>query len=147
MPKKAPQFTKTQLTFQELFIGALIYVTVLGFFNDYSSIVEIKSFTSLFFAALVLETLTYLTFRLKGRIVRWLGGRSGLIYRIALIFCVWLVMFISKFVFIWALDLIFDDYVNINGFFGILILVLCVTIAQKTAYLLFRKLGSQEPTN
>ncbi len=141
MKTKDSPFTSRQLLMQELFIGTLIYVTVLGFFNDYTSIVYAKSFSTIFFASIILETLTYLAFRLKSRIVSWLKDREGTIYRILMFFCVWLVMFLSKFVFIWALDIVFGSYIRVNGFFGILIVVLCVTAIHKLAYEIFEKLG------
>lgn len=132
-----------QLVFQELFVGTLIYAVVLGFFNDYTSIVSARSFSTIFFASLVLEVLTYLVFQLKNSIIVWLKDRHGLIYRIAMFFCVWLVMFLSKFVFIWALDVLFDDYIIINGFFGILLVVLCVTVIHKLARVAYTALGKK----
>lgn len=134
-------FSHKQLIFQEIFIGTLIYAVVLGFFNDYTSIVSAKSFSTIFFASIVLEILTYLAFRLKSWIVAKLRGRDGIIYRLLMFFCVWLVMFLSKFVFIWMLDLFFGSYISVNGFFGILLVVLCVTIIHKLAYKVFKKLG------
>lgn len=141
MTTKRAKFSPGQLAFQELFIGTLIYVAILGFFNDYTSIVYAKSFSTIFFASDVLEILTYLAFRLKGAIVGWLKGRAGFTYKLLMFFCVWLVMFVSKFVFIWALDLLFADYIEVRGFFGILLVVLCVTIVHRLAYWIFRQLG------
>lgn len=141
MPLKTDRFTSRQIAFQELFIGTLIYSVVLGFFNDYTTIVEARSFSTIFFASVVLEILTYLAFRLKGQIIAWLKGREGLMYRILMFFCVWFIMFTSKFVFIWALDLLFGSYISINGFFGILLVVLCVTVVHKLAYKIFGMLG------
>ncbi len=137
-------FNSRQLAFKELFVGTLIYAVVLGFFNDYTSIVYAKSFSSIFYASVVLEILTYLALLLKGRIVGWLKGRTGLGYRILMFFCVWLVMFLSKFVFIWVIDLIFGSNININGFFGILIVVLCVVIVHKIADKVFLELGDKK---
>ncbi len=122
-------------------MGTFIYAVVLGFFNDYTTIVSARSFSTIFFASVVLEILTYLVFQLKNSIIAWLKDRDGLKYRIAMFFCVWLVMFTSKFVFIWALDVFFDDYIIINGFFGILLVVISVTIIHKLAYMVFRRLG------
>lgn len=135
-------FTNRQLLFQELFIGTLIYVTVLGFFNDYTDIVAVKSFSTIFFAAIVLEVLTYLTFQLKNKIIKWLRGRQGAIYKVVMFFCVWLVMFLSKFVFIGVINILFGTYITIYGFFGILFVVLSVTILHKLAYKIFRQLGN-----
>lgn len=141
MPSYHDGFNTKQLLFQELFIGTLIYVVVLGFFRDYTSIVYAKSFSTMFFASVVLEVLTYLAFILKGRIITWLKDRQGLLYRVLMFFCVWLVMFSSKFLFIWVLDLLFGSYVRVNGFFGILFVVLCVTLIHRLTYTVFNNLG------
>jgi uncharacterized membrane protein YvlD (DUF360 family) len=144
MSGKTKTFNSRQILFKEIFVGTLIYAVVLGFFNDYTSIVYAKSFSTIFLASVVLEILTYLAFVLKKKIVGWLKGRPGLQYRILTFFSVWLVMFLSKFVFIWAVDSIFGDYMNINGFFGILWIVLSVTIVHKLADYTFKKLGDSE---
>lgn len=141
MKKVATIFTPKQLLFQEVFIGTLIYAVVLGFFNDYTSIVYADSFSTLFFASIVLEILTYLAFKLKGSIISWLKGRQGIASRLLMFFCVWLVMFFSKFIFVWVIDLLFGNYIAINGFFGILLVVLSVTVVQRLAYVVFKKLG------
>lgn len=145
MPTKEEFFTAKQLAFQELFIGTFIYAVVLGFFNDYTSVVYAKSFSTIFFASIILEILTFLAFSLKKQTVAWLKGRDGLVYRIAMFVCVWLIMFLSKFVFIWAIDIIFGQNIAINGFFGILFIVLSVTIIHRLAYHVFKRLGSVKP--
>jgi hypothetical protein len=134
-------FTLEQLLFKELFVGTLIYAVVLGFFNDYTSIVYAKSFSTIFFAAAVLETLTYGAFLLKARLVSLLSKHPGTIYKGLKYFSVWLVMFLSKFVFVWAVDIVFGNNINIYGFFGILSIVLAVTIIHKLADKVFIALG------
>lgn len=134
-------FNSQQLIFKELFVGTLIYAIVLGFFNDYTSVVYAKSFSTIFFASILLELLTYGTFLLKDKIIDTLKNRKAVMYKFLTFFCVWLIMFLSKFVFIWAIDFVFGANLNIYGFFGILVLVLCVTITHKLADKLFIKLG------
>ncbi|MBP9738387.1 hypothetical protein KBD20_01735 [Candidatus Saccharibacteria bacterium] len=141
MNTPSKKFNAEQILFKELFVGTLIYAVILGFFNDYSSIVYAKSFSTIFLASIVLEVLTYLAFVLKGKIVAALKGREAAVYRVLMFFGVWLVMFLSKFVFIWVIDIIFGENLNINGFFGILILVVCVTIVHKAADKIFVHLG------
>lgn len=143
MNSKNKMFNTRQLVFQELFIGSLIYVAVLGLFNDYTSVVDARSFSTILFASIVLEILTYLTFLLKNKSITWLKNRQGAIYRVLMFFCVWLIMFLSKFVFIWVLDFAFGNYIKIEGFFGILLVVLSVTLVHKLAYLVFNKLGTK----
>jgi high-affinity Fe2+/Pb2+ permease len=50
-------------------------------------------------------------------------------------------MFTSKFVFVWAIDLVFGDAVNINGFLGIFVVVLVVTVGHRLAEWVFIRLG------
>jgi len=115
---------------------------VLGFFDDYTSIVEAQSYSYVFLAAVVLEVLTCAAFAMKDAIVGHLRhhGSRGAIALMA--FGVWFVMFASKFVFIWAIDLIFGDAVNINGFFAILVVALVVTVVHRLADLVFVRLGT-----
>lgn len=142
MGTKSTTPNSKQLVSRELFVGTLIYAVVLGFLDDYTSIVYARSFSTIFLAGIVLEILTFLAFLLKGRIVSWLRHRIGIIYRLLMFFCVWLVMFLSKFVFVWVVDLIFGNNMNINGFFGILLIVVSVTIIHKLADKIFTSLGN-----
>lgn len=144
MNKAKDIFNSKQLLFKDFFVATLIYAIVLGFLNDYTSIVYAKSFSTIFFAAFVLQALTHLTFLLKYKIVNWLKNRQGLIYKIAMLFFVWLVMFTSKFVLIWVIDLFFGNSININGFFGILIIVVTVIAIHKLADKIFIKLGESK---
>lgn len=138
-------FTPGQLLFKELFVGTLIYAVVLGFFDDYTSMVEATSFSYVFLAAIVLEALTCGAFALKDTIVGRLRHRNtrGAIALMAV--GVWFVMFASKFVFIWAIDLVFGDDVDINGFFGILTVALVVTVVHRLADWVFVRLGPTRP--
>lgn len=144
MKSRSEHFNSKQLLFKELFVGTLIYAATLGFFNDYTSIVYAKSFSTIFLASVVLEALTYLAFLLKGKVVAWLKGRQGAFYTFLMFFCVWFIMFTSKFVFIWVTDLIFGSSISIYGFFGILLVVLCVTVVHRLADEIFKKLGESE---
>lgn len=136
----APVFSARQLLFKELFVGTLIYSVVLGFFDDYTSIVTARSFSFVFLAAIILEVLTCGALAAKNGIVRRLRQRDARPAAIA--FGVWFVMFTSKFVFIWAIDLVLGDDVDINGFFGIFVVALVVTVVHRLADQVFLWLGS-----
>lgn len=126
--------------FKDLFIGTLIYAVTLGFFNDYTDIVFAKSFSTIFFAAAVLQALTILILLFKDKTILSLKGK----HKALIAFCIWLIMFSSKFVFIWAIDTIFAENININGFFGIFAVVLAATITHKLAEKSFIILGDEQ---
>ena len=136
--------TYYQQVFQELFVGTLIYAVVLGFFNDYTSIVEARSFSTIFFASVVLELLTYGVFEIKKWILRLLKHKQKIVYKIFKFFAVWCIMFVSKFVFVWIIDVLFGDCIAINGFFGILLVVATVTILHRGAGYVYVMLGQEK---
>jgi hypothetical protein len=134
-------FTSGQLLFKELFVGTLIYAVVLGFFDDYTSVVEARSYSYIFLAAIVLEVLTCATLAVKDAIVARFRHRESLGATAFMALGVWGVLFVSKFVFIWAIDLVFGDTININGFFGIFTVALVVTVVHRLADWVFIRLG------
>jgi uncharacterized membrane protein YcaP (DUF421 family) len=56
---------------------------------------------------------------------------SGVRAKFALVFGVWIVLFLSKFVFLWAIGAIFNDSVELTGFVNIFVVVLTMTLAQR----------------
>jgi hypothetical protein len=131
-----------QLIFAEVLIGTLIYVLVLGLFDEYTDVVTATSFSTIVFASILMEALTFLTFIFKdwwiGFLTRWRGELS----RPQKLFGLWLVMFFSKFPFLWAIEWIFRGSFEVGGFFSIVILVGCVTILAKLANAFFVRLGA-----
>lgn len=144
MKQKLSVFNKRQLLFKEIFVGTLIYAVVLGFFNDYTSIFYANSSSTIFLTAFVMQILTFLTFALKNWIIDLLAGRKGYLYKFAMFFCVWLIMFLSKFVFLWAIDVLFGGYVRVSGFIGLIAIILSVTLLDKLTSFVFKKLGDPE---
>jgi len=80
MTAKKDVFNSRQLLYEEMFVGTLIYAVVLGFFNDYTAMVQADSFSTIFLASIVLQVLTYYTFALKRRVLELIKGRSGAFY-------------------------------------------------------------------
>jgi hypothetical protein len=134
-------FTSAQLLFKELFVGTLIYAVVLGFFDDYTSIVEAQSYSYVFLAAIVLEVLTCAALAVKDAIIARFRHRDSRSATALMALGVWGVLFVSKFVFIWAIDLVFGDAIDIEGFFGIFAVALVVTVVHRLADWVFIRLG------
>lgn len=133
---------RRQQIFAEVLVGTLIYVVVLGLFEEYTDLVDAKSFSTIVFASILLETLTFLTFLLKdwwiGFLTRWRGELS----RPQKIFALWLVMFFSKFPFLWAIEWVFRGNFQVNGFIALVIVIVTVTVLAKLANAFFIRLGA-----
>ena len=120
-----------QALFRTMLIGTLLYSVVIGFFNDYTHILHTRSYSITFSLAIVLQLLTFATLYIKKLMVKRSRKFSGARGKFALVFGVWIVLFLSKFVFLWAIGAIFKDSVELTGFVNILIVVLTMTLAQR----------------
>jgi hypothetical protein len=129
-----------QALFQNIFIGTLLYSVVLGFFNDYTDFLETSSYSSTFAAAIVMQVLTFATLSIKDIVKGWFDGYTGKLKKAGLAVSIWLILFISKFVFLVIIDLIFQEDVEISGFGGLLLIVLCMTIIQESVRIFYNKL-------
>ncbi len=118
-----------QELFRSMILGVLLYSVVLGFFNDYTDILDTGSYSTTFAVAVVMQLLTFATFEFKQRAITTLRSKDKT-SKVTLAFFVWLIMFVSKFVFLAVIDVIFGNNVNISGFIGLLLIIACLTLVQ-----------------
>jgi hypothetical protein len=130
-----------QQIFRDILIGTLIYSVVIGFYNDYTNILDTRSYSITFALAFVLQVLTIATIMVKNKVISTSKKLSGKKQKIILVFGVWAVMFFSKFVFLWVIGLIFNDTVKIDGFVNIMLVVLTMVIIQKVIEIIDKKLA------
>lgn len=131
--------SKQQL-FHEMLLGTLIYAVVLGFFDDYTNILATKSYSTTFALAIVLQILTSLTLLLKQRVVAQHQRRADA-SKVTLVLSVWLILFLSKFVFLAVIDRVFGSEVEISGFIGLMAMIVCMTVLQKIANTIDKQLA------
>ena len=106
-----------------------------------TSMLYTDSYSITFAVAIVMQILTYATFLLKDKVLAWFRRERAPQRKAAMLFSVWLIMFLSKFVFLGAIAVIFGDKVEISGFVGLLLIIICMTAAQTAIELVDRKLG------
>jgi L-asparagine transporter-like permease len=133
--------SKNQELYRSMFVGILLYTVVLGFFNDYTDILVTTSYSVTFFMAIVMQLLTYATFEVKDIVKKKLGKKEGTKTTVSMVIGVWLVLFFSKFVFLAVIDFIFQEDVYISGFFGLMAIVVCLTIVQKVSEKVYANLA------
>lgn len=121
--------------------GTLVYAVVLGFFNDYTPILHIESFSTTFLVAVVMQVLTYLTFMLKNYVTGHFRQKSGKWSKAGMAVGVWLVLFLSKFVFLAAIEFVFSSEVHISGFVGLIAIIVAMTVAKEGIDHIFNRLG------
>lgn len=134
------KINSNQKIFQDILLGTLIYSVVLGFFNDYTDILNTTSYSTTFLASFVLQLMIYPTFKLKSFLVSWWNQRDTKHKKIGMVLSVWAVMFFSKFVFLEVIDIVFGSNVEMSGFIGLIAIIACATILQKLISIINQKL-------
>ncbi len=130
-----------QAIFRDMILGTLVYAVILGFFNDYTDILRTDSYSVTFTVAIVMQVLTYLTFALKRKVAGHLKARSGRFSKVAVVLAVWLIMFLSKFVFLAVIDYLFGAAVDISGFIGLMAIILTMTLVKQLVDYIYLKLA------
>lgn len=127
----------------EFFVGIALYSMVIGFFNDYTDLIRTGTYSVTFGLAILMQGLTYLVFGVKRLFVRWhigSGSRGG---RAVRFLGVWAIVFVSKFVVLWAIDVVFRGAVEVSGFVALIVVMAAFTVAQALAWWLYRRLDPE----
>lgn len=129
-----------QDTYRDWVLGTLVYMVVLSLFNDYTNMINISSASTILFASLILQALTFWTLGFK----KWLGSQFNYSkdkkFKPAKFFSLWAVLFFSKFIFLWIIDVVFGQNVEISGFVGLLLIILVMTIIKESLFYFDNKL-------
>lgn len=133
--------TPKQKVFRDMVLGILIYAVVLGFFEEYTNILTTWSYSVTFFVAIVMQLLTFATFYLKSLVVKRFKDKEGGKHKAILIFLVWLILFLSKFVFLGAINTIFGDSAQFSGFIGLMLVILTMEAVRILINKGYEKLG------
>ena len=104
-----------QRLFVRYLISILIDLVVLNLCAEYWQHVQISSFSITLAAALLLQLLLQGTLVIEHRIAGWFAGRSGSLWQFLRFFSAWVVLFLSKFVMLWAIDMAFGDALVFSG--------------------------------
>jgi len=133
-----------QRLFVRYLLAVLIDLTVLNLFAEYWHHVTVDSFTVSLLAAVLLQLLLKLTLLLEHRVAAFFNARSGGFARFMRFFCAWLILFGSKFVMLWAIDLAFGDDVlfggPLHGVAAFIAVVIVMLAAEEGALRIYRRL-------
>jgi len=132
-------FSKKQQLFLRYLTWTLVDLTVLNFFAEYWDKVTITSFGVSLFIAITLQVLLKTTISLEHRISKYMKSKESLDKKILHIFTTWFVLFASKFVMLWVLQLLFGDAIIFAGVYhGVITFIILVVVILLAEYLLMR---------
>jgi FlaA1/EpsC-like NDP-sugar epimerase len=122
----------------------LMYIVILNLFVKYVDAVVIDSFTISIFTSVVLLAMLVTILGLEHRVHAFFDARKGTAWRIGSTIATLGILFLSEFVILEVIDIVFGEHVDLGGFVEIIIIVITLILAQKGGVYVWRKLG--DPT-
>ena len=145
----AEDTTDRQRLFLRYFTAILIDLVVLNLFAEYWDKVELGGFTVSLAAAVLLQVLLKLTLKLEHMVADFFNARPGNVARFMRFFSAWLILFLSKFVILWAINLAFGDEVQfhgaLHGVLAFILVVMAMLVAEEAMVRFYKWLGSGAP--
>ena len=135
--------SKWQLVYAGWTLTLLAYIVVLNLWVQFNDKVVIDSFVLSIAVAVVLLVLLVIILGLEHRVKAWFAQREGTIYRVVGAASTLLILFLSKFVILEVIDIIFGEHVELGSFVDVLLLVLLLIVAQKAMVLVWDLLGER----
>ena len=129
LPATAEAPTDRQRLIIRYIFGVLIDLVVLNLFDEFSDSVTVASFSWSLLAAILLQALLKLTIAIEHQVAVFFGGRPGAFNKFMRFFGAWVVLFVSKFVFLEVITFVFGDRVRFEGMLhGVVPLIIVVTV-------------------
>ena len=144
-PASAEIPNSKQKWFIRYVLAILVDLVVLNLYVEYSPHVTIDSYTISIFAAILLQVLLRLTLIVEHKLADYFNSKPGGLATFLRWFSAWLVLFGSKFVILWAIDLVFGDHVTfagpLHGVVMIIAVLFTMLAAEELVVRIYRRLA------
>ncbi len=141
----AEPLSTRQAVFLRYFTAILIDLVVLNLFAEYWDRVYLSSFSFSLVAAVLLQVLLKATLAVEHRIGEHFKDKSGGLAKFLRFFLAWLVLFGSKFVILWALELVVGDEIMfsgaLHGVVAFIVVVMVMLAAEEMMVRFYRRLA------
>ncbi len=143
-----PLTTVGQRIFVRYYVGITIDLMVLSALSQFWHQVSIANFSTALIAAILLQLLLQGTLIVEHMLAKPFVGKHGWSWRIGRFFTAWFVLFLSKFVMLWAVNWVLGDAIQfsgaMHGALAFIAAVLSMVALETTMFSLFKRLGSAE---
>ena len=134
---KTVTVTSAQERFTSWASDVLVYTVVLNLFVEYSDAIVIDSFTISLFTAAVLKVLLDLLTVTEHHVSQFFGR----VHKALGFLSMWAVLFLSKFVILEVIDLIFGEHVELGKFLDVVLLIVAMMVARELVNRVYDRLG------
>ena len=135
---------KWQLVYVGWTLTLLAYIVVLNLWVEFNDKVVIDSFVISIATSVVLLILLVVILGFEHRVKHWFAQREGTVYRVVGAASTLLILFLSKFVILEVVDVIFGEHVELGSFVDVLLLVLLLIVAQKSMVFVWDAIGQRD---
>jgi hypothetical protein len=148
MPVSAETPSNRQRMFLRYYTGFLMDLMVLNLFAEYSDKVDVDTFTTSLWAAVLLQVLLKATIALEHKAMDQFKGKTGGWNTLLKYFIAWLILFGSKFVILEALAQVFGDKVKFlgiwHGIVTLIVVVVVMLVAEEIMVRIYRRLAVKD---
>ena len=125
-PVSAQMPSSRQRLFLRYFMFTLIDLVVLNLFAEHWSKVEITSFSVSLLAAILLQLLLKATLKVEHYAASYFKKRPGHAAKIMRVLVTWFILFASKLIILWLIDLLFGENIMFHGPYHIVVFIVVV---------------------
>ena len=108
----------------------LVYIVVLNLFVEFNDRIVIDSFWISILTAVLLKWLLDVIVSFEHRVSDWFRPREGAAWKAGSFLATWGILFLSKFVILEVVDLVFGDHVELGTFLDVIVLVIALMVAR-----------------
>ena len=142
---RAVTITRRQGVFISWTKDVLIYIIVLNLFVEYNAKIVIDSFTISIFTAILLKILLEIILKFEHMVAGFFKSRPGKLSSFLRVISTWLILFLSKFLILEVVDLVFGEHVELGKFLDVIVLVIALMVAREVFQRIYISLGEREP--
>jgi hypothetical protein len=133
--------SRDQQRFADWVTDVLVDIVVLNLFVEFVDTVVIDSFWISILAAILMKLMLDAVTGLERRVSRYFAAKEGSTNRVLRFLSVWLILFLSKFVILEAVNLVFGDHVELGHFVEILLIIVGMLGTRAALGAIYRRLG------
>lgn len=137
---KTVTMTAAQEKFLDWMRDVLVYTVVLNLFVEFADNIVIDSFTISIFTAVVLKVMLDLLTLAEHHVSQFFSK----IHKVLGFLSMWVVLFLSKFVILEVIDIIFGDHVELGKLLDVIVLVLALMISRALVVKIYDALGHDD---
>ena len=124
--------------------AVLVDIVVLNLFVEFVHTIVIDSFAISILTAVLLKLMVDAVKGLEHSVSAYFAAKEGAIWKPVRFLAVWLVLFLSKFVILEAVNVVFGDHVELGSFIEIVGIIVTMLAANAALLAVYRSLGARD---